>query len=103
VAGGRDAAGEEKSQGPFGGNFPAGNFSQGVGALTGGNFTVQTITGKNGLQGPYTLTGNEESGNIMPIQGTVKVSIGGTKCEEGADQDFTVDYDLGSIPSRRKY
>jgi hypothetical protein len=70
---------------------------KGFGALAGGSFTIQTITGKNGLQGPYMLTGNQGSGFIMPMQGTVKVSIGGKKCAEGIDQDFTVDYDLGSI------
>jgi len=89
--------GRKKAKGLSAGISLPGISVKAFGALTGGNFTVQTITGKNGLQGPYTLTGNEESGNIMPIQGTVKVSIGGTKCEEGADQDFTVDYDLGSI------
>jgi hypothetical protein len=43
------------------------------------------------------LTGNKETGFIMPMQGTVKVSIGGKKCLEGVDQDFTVDYDLGAV------
>ena len=67
------------------------------GALSSGKFAVQTITGRSGLQGPYRLTGEGEEGFIMPIQGTVRVSIGDKKFQEGIDQDFTVDYDMGSI------
>ena len=90
-------SGKKKIKGISAGLSLPGVSIKGFGALAGGNFTIQTITGKNGLQGPYMLTGNQESGFIMPIQGTVKVSIGGKKSSEGIDQDFTVDYDLGSV------
>jgi hypothetical protein len=70
---------------------------KGFGALSSGNFTVQTIIGKNGLQGPYRLEGNGEEGFIIPMHGTVRVSIGEKKFSEGIDQDFSVDYELGAI------
>jgi hypothetical protein len=70
---------------------------RGSGAISSGNFTVQTMTGKNGLAGPYRLLGSGEEGFITPLHGTVRVSIGEKKCGEGGDRDFTVDYELGSI------
>jgi len=97
VAGGRYVFGQKKIKGISAGLSLPGVSIKGFGALAAAIFTIQTITGKNGLQGPYMLTGNQESGFIMPIQGTVKVSIGGKKSSEGIDQDFTVDYDLGSV------
>jgi len=66
------------------------------GALAGGNFTVQTWRGDGG-QGPYTFTGKGESGFITPIGGTVKVTVNGKTCEEGEDESFVVDYDLGTL------
>lgn len=67
------------------------------GALSGGKFTTETWHGRNGLQGPYNLSGKGEKGIITPIGGTVKVKLNGKKLEEGDEKDFTVDYDLGSI------
>jgi hypothetical protein len=70
---------------------------KGSGAISSGNFTVQTITGRNGLSGPYRLVGNGEEGFITPIQGTVRISVGEKKYHEGGDQDFTVDYEQGAV------
>ncbi|MDR2727676.1 MAG: DUF2460 domain-containing protein, partial [Chitinispirillales bacterium] len=67
------------------------------GAFSGGNQTVQTVRGRDGVQGPYYLTGKGEAGFITPINGTVKIKVNGTNLEEGFDNDFTVDYDMGSV------
>jgi len=67
------------------------------GAVTNGNFTVQNMRGRNGLQGPYYLTGNGEKSFIIPSRGTLVVSVNGQKCEEGALADYVVDYELGTI------
>ncbi|HAJ80405.1 MAG TPA: hypothetical protein DCO75_11615 [Fibrobacteres bacterium] len=67
------------------------------GALSSGKSAVQTIAGKAGLQGPYRLTGEGEEGFIMPLQGTVRITVSGNKLTEGTDQDYTVDYDVGTI------
>ncbi|MDO5576543.1 MAG: hypothetical protein Q4F84_05645, partial [Fibrobacter sp.] len=74
------------------------NFSvKAFGALSGGKYTVQTFHGKNGIQGPYTLTGNGEQELIMIVSGTVKITVNSLKLNEGEDKDFTVDYDLGTV------
>jgi len=68
-----------------------------MGALSGGKNTTQTITGIDGKQGPYYLTGNNEPDIITIIGGTVSVTVDGNKVREGEDQDYVVDYDLGTI------
>jgi hypothetical protein len=73
-------------------------FSLGAfGALAGGSFTIETKQGRTGVQGPYYLTGKGESDFIQPVSGTVKVRINGRELEEGAEKDFTVDYELGTV------
>ena len=67
------------------------------GSFSGGNQTIQTVRGRDGVQGPYYLTGKGEAGFITPINGTVKVKVNGSNLEEGFDNDFTVDYDMGSV------
>ncbi|MCL2688804.1 MAG: DUF2460 domain-containing protein [Chitinispirillia bacterium] len=67
------------------------------GSFSGGNHTVQTVRGRDGVQGPYYLIGKGEAGFITPINGTVKVRVNGNNLKEGFDNDFTVDYDMGSI------
>ncbi len=67
------------------------------GAVAGGSFTVQNIKGKGGQQGPYYLTGNGGTGFIMPIHGTISLYVNGTKRSEGAQADYMVNYDLGTV------
>jgi len=66
-------------------------------SFSGGNHTVQTMRGVEGVQGPYYLTGRGEAAIITPVAGTVKVRVNGRELEEGADRDFTVDYDIGAV------
>jgi hypothetical protein len=67
------------------------------GALSGGRLAVQTMRGDNARQGPYYLRGNGESDIISPMGGTVRVSLDGVPLQEGAEQDFIVDYDVGTL------
>lgn len=67
------------------------------GAVSGGKYTVQTIKGRLGFQGPYYLTGEGEADIINPILGTVKVIVDGKKLAEGEDKDFVVEYAIGTI------
>ena len=69
----------------------------GYGAICAGKFTVQTLRAKAGIQGPYYLTGQGEAGFITPIRGTVCVYVNGIKCLEGAENHYTVDYELGTF------
>jgi len=67
------------------------------GSFSGGNHVVQTVRGREGVQGPYYMTGNGEAGIITPVSGTVRVRLGDKDMAEGIDADYTVDYDIGSI------
>ncbi len=67
------------------------------GSFSGGNHIVQTVKGREGVQGPYYMTGNGEADIITPISGTVRVRLGGKEMAEGIDADYTVDSDIGSI------
>jgi hypothetical protein len=67
------------------------------GSFSGGNHTVQTVRGREGVQGPYYLTGRSEAGIITPVDGTVKVRVNGKDLAEGRDMDFIVDYDIGAV------
>ncbi|MDR2694312.1 MAG: DUF2460 domain-containing protein [Chitinispirillales bacterium] len=67
------------------------------GSFSGGNHTVQTVKGRDGVQGPYYMTGKGEAGIITPVSGTVRIRLGGREMAEGIDADYTVDYDIGSI------
>jgi len=66
-------------------------------SFSGGNHTVQTVRGREGVQGPYYLIGRGEGGIITPVSGTVKVRVNGRDVVEGVDEDFTVDYDIGAV------
>jgi hypothetical protein len=67
------------------------------GSFSGGNHTVQTVRGREGVQGPYYMTGNGEAGVVAPVSGTVLVRVGGKAMAEGFDEDYVVDYDIGSV------
>jgi len=67
------------------------------GAISGGKYTVQSIKGRLGFQGPYYLTGSGEADIINPVAGTIKVVVNGRELKEGESSDYTVDYDIGAI------
>jgi hypothetical protein len=67
------------------------------GALSGGKYAFEQFRAVTGIQGPYTLKGNGERGFIYPVNGTVRCRLNGILLSEGPDEDFTVDYDLGTI------
>ncbi|MCL2183933.1 MAG: hypothetical protein FWB85_10755 [Chitinispirillia bacterium] len=66
-------------------------------SFSGGNHTVQTVRGREGVQGPYYLTGRWDAGIITPVDGTVRVRVNGDDLVEGVDEDFVVDYDIGAV------
>jgi hypothetical protein len=73
-------------------------FSVGAfGALSGGNTAIETKQGRTGVQGPYYLTGKGERDFIQPVGGTIMIRLNGRELEEGADRDFIVDYELGTV------
>ncbi len=90
-------SGQKKIKGISASVTPRGTSVSAFGSFSGGSYTVETQKGRDGVQGPYYLSGKGEAGFISPINGTVRVRVNGTEMEEGLDKDFRVDYDLGTI------
>ncbi|MBD3419720.1 MAG: hypothetical protein GF398_06340 [Chitinivibrionales bacterium] len=95
--------GDKKIKGISAAYTPEQVLMQGFGAISGGKYTVQTIRGQNGLQGPYKLTGNGEQQFITPVGGTVRISVNGQSVKEGPDEAVEVDYDFGTITFSPRY
>ncbi len=74
-----------------------------TGAVSGGHFAVEYIRPTQGVQGPYYLHGNGEADQIEPVAGTVSVEVNGKTLQEGNDNDFTVDNDLGTLRFNPSY
>lgn len=68
-----------------------------VGASSKGKFRTQQITGIDGNQGPYRLTGSDGSPDIVVLAGTERVWLDGEQRTRGATEDYTIDYSLGEI------
>jgi len=68
-----------------------------TGAIAAGKYAVETLRGRQGLQGPYYLSGSGEPDRITPVAGTVKVSVDGRELAEGEEADYLVDYELGAL------
>jgi len=66
-------------------------------ALARGRFSRNEITGIEGLQGPYKLTGARNEQFIIVISGTENVFLDGKKMQRGLQADYTIDYNLGEI------
>lgn len=67
------------------------------GAVVRGQFTSYNFVGNEGNQGPYKLFGPNNEPNIVMIAGSEKVFVNGSQIKQGADKDYTIDYNIGEI------
>lgn len=57
-----------------------------------GKFQTNALTGVDGVQGPYQLTGTNNSKDIIVIAGSERVYLNGQLLKRGEQNDYTVDY-----------
>lgn len=62
-----------------------------------GRFRSMEMSGQDGVQGPYRLTGADGETFITVLAGTEKVYIDGERVNRGADNDYIIDYGIGEI------
>jgi len=68
-----------------------------AGAETKGEFRSVEFRGTTGLQGPYQLLSKGRNTNDVIIAGTERVYVDGVRLQRGQNQDYVIDYDIGSI------
>jgi hypothetical protein len=62
-----------------------------------GEYFTNKFFGEENKQGPYQLRGKNGEGNIMILPGTERVWVDGEKIQRGSNNDYTIDYNRGTI------
>jgi hypothetical protein len=62
-----------------------------------GKFARNTLAITEGNQGPYKLTGSNGETYLVVLANSEAVYINGTKLMRGANQDYVIDYNLGTV------
>lgn len=71
--------------------------NQAVISVQRGTFRVMEFRGREGIQGPYRLTGERGESFIIVVAGTERVFLDGQLLDRGEDQDYIIDYSIGEV------
>jgi hypothetical protein len=66
-------------------------------AVVPGRFRRMEFSGREGVQGPYRLTGNENEPFIIIQAGTEQIYLNGELLKRGEENDYIIDYALGEL------
>lgn len=96
LAGRRFASYERRLTGIRGEAFYPTWTADAYGARARGRYACNEFYGQDGVQGPYQLSAREDD-EILILPGTVRVWFNGVELKEGANNDYTLDYDFAQI------
>jgi hypothetical protein len=66
-------------------------------AISRGKFVINNLVAQEGNQGPYRLTGPNGETFIIVLSGSERVFINGVQQARGDNNDYVIDYNLGTI------
>lgn len=79
-----------------------GNVFHAGGGIAKGRFRTASFLGRDGVQGPYELLDARRFNGVIILPGTESVYLDGRELRRGSENDYTIDYNRGSVTFTEK-